>query len=75
MIYKYHWGNNPVRRQLKGRACEVLASGRMGSILISMADTGERVITSRRAVRRVPDTCQRVTFSDVASAAIIGAYK
>ena len=72
MLYKYHWGNNPVRRQLKGRACMILASGKMGSCLIAMADTGERIITSRRAVRRVADTCQRVTFSDATTAVIFG---
>lgn len=47
---KYLWGNNHRRAQLKGRPCEVLAKGKMGSILIRFLDTGEQVITSWRAV-------------------------
>lgn len=46
----YLWGNNPRRAELKGRSCEIVAKGRMGSVLIRFLDTGERVITSWRAV-------------------------
>lgn len=50
--YVYAWGNNERRAELKGRPCVVLASGRMSTVLIEMLDTGERVTTSRRAIRR-----------------------
>lgn len=53
MTHVYAWGNNPRRAELKGRPCRVLATGRMGSALVEFAD-GERVVTSRRAVRRIP---------------------
>lgn len=47
---KYLWGNNPKRAELKGRECEILAKGKKGSIMIKMTDTGEKVITSWRAI-------------------------
>lgn len=47
---KYLWGNNVRRAQLKGKACEIMARGKMGSILIRFSDTGEMVVTSWRAV-------------------------
>ncbi len=53
MTHVYAWGNNSRRADLKGRACRIVATGRMGSALVEFAD-GERVITSRRAVRRIP---------------------
>jgi hypothetical protein len=50
----YAWGNNPRRAELKGRRCVVEATGRrMNSVLIRFLDTGERVVTSRRALRAV----------------------
>ena len=51
MTYVFSWGNNPRRAQLKGRFCEVLASGRMGTVLVRFFDTGECVTTSYRALR------------------------
>lgn len=48
----YAWGNNPVRASLRGMRCRIVVTGRMGSALVEMAD-GRRVVTSRRAVRRV----------------------
>jgi hypothetical protein len=50
----YVWGNNPRRAELKGRRCEIVARGSMGSVLIRFLDTGETVVTSRRSVRRDP---------------------
>lgn len=46
----YRWGNNPRRAELKGRQCVVLARGALGSILVMFLDTGEKVVTSHRAV-------------------------
>ena len=51
-IYTFVWGNNPRRAALKGRRCRVLARGRMGTVLVEFLDTGERVTTSHRAIRR-----------------------
>jgi len=48
----YRWGNNVRRDQLKGRRCVVLARGTMSTILVQFLDTGEKVTTSRRAVKR-----------------------
>ena len=50
--YFYAWGNNPVRAALKGRKCKLLATGTRNTVLIEMCDTGERVTTSRRALRK-----------------------
>lgn len=50
--YVYVWGNNSRRAELKGRPCVIEATGRMGTALIRFVDTGERVTTSRRALRR-----------------------
>lgn len=52
MRYTYAWGNNPRRAQLKGRPCELLAVGKMGTVLVRFLDTGEKITTSRRALRR-----------------------
>lgn len=53
IIYRYAWGNNPVRAKLKGRLCRVLTAGARRTIMIEMLDTGERVTTSLRALRRL----------------------
>ena len=47
--YVWWWRSRLPER--KGQSCEVLARGRMNSILVRFAD-GYRVITSRYAVRR-----------------------
>lgn len=50
----YAWGNNPMRRPLKGKRCRIVASGsRMHSVLLEFED-GVRIITSVRAIRRAP---------------------
>lgn len=50
--HTYAWGNNSVRKQIKGRRCRLLASGALGTVLIEVEGWG-RVATSRRAVRRI----------------------
>lgn len=52
--YTYHWGNNPKRKEFKGRKCKILATGKMNTVLIEF-ENGEQVTTSRRALRRVQD--------------------
>jgi hypothetical protein len=52
--YVYAWGNNARRAQLKGRRCVVEARGCMGTVLVRFLDTGERVTTSRRALKVAP---------------------
>lgn len=47
--YLYAWGNNERRAAFKGRECVLEATGRM----VRFVDTGERLTTSRRAIRKV----------------------
>lgn len=47
--YTYLWGNNPVRKTLKGKRCRVLVVGKMNSCLIEFAN-GERYVTSQNAL-------------------------
>lgn len=51
-MYRYAWGNNKRRAQLKGRHCVIVAAGTMNTVCVEFLDTGERVGTSRRALRR-----------------------
>jgi hypothetical protein len=51
--YEYVWGNNAARAKLKGRTCVIEAAGTKGTVLLRFIDTGERVTSSRRALRRV----------------------
>lgn len=47
---------NPRRAALYGRRCVIeVAGGTMGTALVRFLDTGERVTTSRRALRREAD--------------------
>jgi len=55
MLYRYAWGNNPKRAQMKGRTCHILWTLALGSVLIEFTDNGQREVTSRRALRRVPE--------------------
>jgi hypothetical protein len=48
----YVWGNNSKRAAYRGRACRIVARGRMRSVLIEFED-GERTVTSARALRRL----------------------
>ncbi len=51
MSYVYAWGDNQRRAELKGRECRLVCAGTKNSVLIEMADTGERVVTSRYSIR------------------------
>jgi len=51
--YKYAWGNNSKRAEMKGRECILIASGKKGSVMIKFTDNGQREIVSRRALRRI----------------------
>ncbi len=50
--YIYVWGNNAVRKKMKGKKCKVLVRGGKNSCLIEFED-GEQVNTSQRAIRRI----------------------
>jgi hypothetical protein len=52
LVYVYAWKNNERRDELHGRRCVIEATGSMGTALVRFLDTGERVTTSRRALRR-----------------------
>lgn len=52
MTHYFAWKNNSRRAELYKRECRIVARGTMGSILIEFAN-GERVVCSRRAVRRL----------------------
>ena len=49
--YVYAWRNNDRRAALYGRRCRIVASGSLGTVLL-VFENGERVTTSRRALRR-----------------------
>ena len=52
--YRYAWGNNARRAQLKNRLCVIeVRGGSMRTVLIRFLDNGERVTTSVRALREV----------------------
>lgn len=51
-VYVYAWGNNTRRAELKGRRCVIEARGAMRTVLVRFLDTGERVTSSARALRR-----------------------
>ena len=49
----YGWGNNGVRRELKGKRCRIVATGSsQRSVLLEFED-GRKIITSVRAIRKV----------------------
>jgi hypothetical protein len=50
MTHVYRWRKH--RPELFGRACRVLARGRMNSVLVEFTG-GERHVVSRHAVRRI----------------------
>ena len=52
--YYFAWKNNAKRETLYKRPCKVLARGTKNSIMIQFIDNGQREITSRNAVRRMP---------------------
>lgn len=62
-VYRYHWGNNPRRKELKGRRCVIVARGKLGTVLLRFLDTDELVTTSARSVRRIRRAGRRVATS------------
>lgn len=55
-LYTFRWGNNEARAALKGRTCRIVARagrGGMNTVLVEFLDTGERVSTSLRALKRI----------------------
>lgn len=53
VLYRYAWGNNPRRAELKGRLCRIVRRGSRGTVLVRFEDNGDFVTTSGRALRRV----------------------
>lgn len=51
-LYRYYWGNTPVRKTLKGRLCHIITIGKKNTVLLKFIDNGELVTTSRRALRK-----------------------
>jgi hypothetical protein len=51
--YVYRWGNNPKRASMKGRRGVIEKVGARQSCMVRFFDTGQREITSRRALARV----------------------
>jgi len=51
--YYFAWANNSKRIAMLYRPCRVVARGKMGSVMIEFRD-GQREITSRRALRKMP---------------------
>ena len=48
--YRYAWKNNELRKTLHNRMCRVLVWGKM-SVLLEFLDNGEKVVSSRNAIR------------------------
>ena len=48
--YLYGWGNNTKRKTMKNRTCQVLARGRMNSIMIKFVDNDQIEIVSRWSI-------------------------
>lgn len=54
-LYTYEWGNTPERAALKGRRCRIVARGAKGTVLLEFVDTGTRVTSSFRALRKAQE--------------------
>jgi len=52
LTHIYVWGNTPLRASLKGRKCRIVTTGARTSALYEF-ENGARVVSSRRAVRRI----------------------
>lgn len=50
-VYRFAWGNNPKRRTMLGRLCQIIARGRLNSALVEFTD-GQREVVSRHSLRR-----------------------
>lgn len=60
-LWRFHWGNNERRAELKDRTCIILAEGNLNTVLVQFLDTGEKITTSRRALRPHPSRAYRRT--------------
>ena len=49
--YKFTWGNNEKRAELKGRFCRVLQRLSMNSAIVEF-ENGQREVVSRNALRK-----------------------
>ena len=60
MKYPYYfvWGNNEVRKKLKGKRLRVIARGALNSALVEFED-GQQLIISRNAIRKVKEERER----------------
>jgi hypothetical protein len=52
-LYQYYWKNNPTRAAWRGRVVRLVAVGALNSALVEDAETGARIVTHRRAIRRL----------------------
>lgn len=53
--YVYRWGNNEVRKTLKGRICRIVKHLALNSYIVEFTDNGQREVVSRNALRRVKE--------------------
>lgn len=53
--HRWWWCARPIGQARKGQPCRVLVRGAMNNVLVEFPD-GYRVVTSRYAVRRDPNT-------------------
>lgn len=51
-LYRYAWGNNERRKELKGRVCIIIKRMSMNSALVEFTDNGQREVISRNALRK-----------------------
>lgn len=51
-IYAFRWKNNPKRRSLYGKRCQILKRGKMNSVLVKFEDNKKEII-SRRALKLI----------------------
>lgn len=54
-LYRYHWKQGAVQAKWKGRIVRLIASGARNTVAIEDVETGERMTTSRRALRRIKE--------------------
>jgi hypothetical protein len=50
---EFRWKNNPVRARLHKKRCRVVATGSTGHSVLLEFEDGTRIVTSRRATKRV----------------------
>ena len=52
-LFYYHWKNNPIRAAWRGRVVRLICVGPLNAALIEDAENGARMVTNRRAIRRL----------------------